>query len=103
MNVALSRAKSKLLMLGAAGTLQRIEECKRLIELTHNKGWFYCLPRGADTIYQEVLSQYKICTIGSQEISKHKTSPIEKITDRIYTHTGHPLIHEIQCEEKNRE
>lgn len=46
-NVALTRARTKLLILGSKSTLKGNELLTRFVELMDEKGWIYDLPRGA--------------------------------------------------------
>lgn len=50
-NVAITRAKCKLIILGSKSTLMNAQTTKKFLELLSSKGWLYQLPSKADTFY----------------------------------------------------
>jgi DNA replication ATP-dependent helicase Dna2 len=58
-NVALTRARSKLLVLGSASTMHGDPLLARFVELMEEKGWLYRLPKEAlhDHFFDELVSQ----------------------------------------------
>ena len=76
-NVALTRARTKLLILGSKGTLVGNELLKDLISLMEERGWCYDLPTGAceGHVWENTTTQ--ISGKGSAEAmkEKEKTSP----------------------------
>ncbi|EGW30274.1 uncharacterized protein SPAPADRAFT_63122 [Spathaspora passalidarum NRRL Y-27907] len=51
LNVALTRAKSKLIILGSRAALLNTETTKTFMDFLDSKGWYYTLPPGAQTTY----------------------------------------------------
>ncbi|KAI5962951.1 dna2 [Candida pseudojiufengensis] len=51
LNVAVTRAKSKLIILGSKSTLTSADITNTFIEFLESKNWLYSLPRNADDIY----------------------------------------------------
>lgn len=51
LNVAVTRAKSKLVILGSRSTLSTNDTTKTFIDFLDLKGWYYTLPANADMIY----------------------------------------------------
>ncbi|KAI3407091.2 dna2 [Candida oxycetoniae] len=51
LNVAVTRAKSKLIILGSRSTLSETDTTRTFIDFLDSKGWYYLLPVGADNIY----------------------------------------------------
>lgn len=79
-NVAVTRARSKLVVLGSLGTLQNAESIRDFIGLVKRKGWVYDLDDSATEIYnferppketQDSLSKTDFPKIGSKVIGRH--------------------------------
>lgn len=51
-NVALTRSKSKLIILGSKSTMNNADTIKTFLRLIEKKGWLYDLPQGANKIYE---------------------------------------------------
>lgn len=51
LNVAITRAKSKLIILGSRSTLSATETTKTFIEFLEEKNWYYSLPKNAHMVY----------------------------------------------------
>ncbi|KAG5419660.1 dna2 [Candida metapsilosis] len=51
LNVAVTRAKSKLVILGSRSTLSTNDTTKTFIDFLESKGWYHLLPVDADKIY----------------------------------------------------
>ncbi|RLV89168.1 DNA replication ATP-dependent helicase/nuclease DNA2 [Spathaspora sp. JA1] len=51
LNVAFTRAKSKLIILGSRSTLSSMETTKTFIDFLDSKKWYYKLPSNADMVY----------------------------------------------------
>ncbi|KAI5968532.1 dna2 [Candida margitis] len=66
LNVAVTRAKSKLIILGSRSTLSTNDTTKTFIDFLESKGWYYSLPADADIIYNLPQSA--------------KNSPVKKTT-----------------------
>lgn len=57
LNVAITRAKSKLIILGSRSTLSTAgETTKTFIDFLENRGWYYVLPENADKVYDIPLN-----------------------------------------------
>lgn len=54
-NVAMTRAKSKLVILGSRRLMSTIPQFEGFMKLFESRGWFYQLPAGADTMYRNFL------------------------------------------------
>ncbi|KAI0461345.1 hypothetical protein LJB42_001013 [Komagataella kurtzmanii] len=65
-NVAITRAKSKLLILGSRKTLEQLETLKAFLSLLKSRGWIYRLPLGADSVYKGLKQD------------NHKTEPARR-------------------------
>lgn len=55
LNVALSRAKRKLVLIGSLRTLSGCAILSSLARILETRGWVYSLPRGANRMYPEGL------------------------------------------------
>lgn len=53
-NVAITRAKSKLIIVGSKRTLQNLKTINAFMNILDTRGWFYDLPSKADTLYSFV-------------------------------------------------
>ncbi|RCK58176.1 DNA replication ATP-dependent helicase/nuclease DNA2 [Candida viswanathii] len=51
LNVAITRAKSKLIILGSRSTLSSTDTTKTFIDFLENKHWYYEFPEGAEMMY----------------------------------------------------
>lgn len=90
-NVAVTRSKSKLILLGSKSTLSNGATLKLFIDLLEEKGWVYDLPNGADKVYDFLDNQ-------SQRPSRHRPSPSKPIgafrkDSKIIQ--SHPIIRDI--------
>ena len=52
-NVAISRAKHKLILVGSASTLSHGDICRALLDIMRRRQWIYRLPHGAPDMYNE--------------------------------------------------
>jgi len=52
-NVAISRAKRKLILVGSASTLRHSDICRELLNIINRRQWMYPLPPGAPDMYNE--------------------------------------------------
>jgi DNA replication ATP-dependent helicase Dna2 len=50
-NVAITRAKSKLILVGSKSTLQSLKTIDAFMNILASRGWFYNLPAKADLLY----------------------------------------------------
>lgn len=50
-NVAITRAKSKLIIIGSKKTLKNLKTIDAFMKILDSRGWFYDLPLGADKYY----------------------------------------------------
>lgn len=50
-NVAITRAKSKLIIVGSKSTLQSLKTIDAFMNILASRGWFYNLPKNADLVY----------------------------------------------------
>ncbi|KAG7662477.1 dna2 [[Candida] subhashii] len=55
LNVAITRAKSKLIILGSRSTLSSADTTSTFIDFLENRGWYYLLPNNADLIYNDLI------------------------------------------------
>lgn len=76
-NVALTRARTKLLILGSKGTLVGNELLKGLVTLMEGRGWCYNLPAGAceGHVWEEMATQFSGKGSADLQGSKEKVSP----------------------------
>ena len=56
-NVALTRAQKKLVVVGSRTTLQKVDVLKRFFDLCQERGWIIALPHGAETMHEPVPVQ----------------------------------------------
>lgn len=75
-NVAFTRARSKLLVLGSRGTLVGNELLGRFVGLMEERGWRYDLPAGAAEVHVFEEGGTQVTGVGSGEVEKLK---IEKV------------------------
>ncbi|KAL8748361.1 MAG: hypothetical protein Q9184_007361 [Pyrenodesmia sp. 2 TL-2023] len=71
-NVALTRARTKLLILGSKSTLKGNGLLERFVELMHDRGWIYDLPRGAmeGHVFDDGATQSLTARFSSHEVIK---------------------------------
>lgn len=88
-NVAVTRARSKLVVVGSKSTLAEAESIKDFISLSEKKGWIYDLPSSAYHVYQFPKSDSKQF---SQELQREPRKFGEKIVSK------HPVVKDILSE-----
>lgn len=80
MNVALTRARSKLLIFGSLSTLSNTETIKEFISLFKRKTWIYHLPSNARRVYdfeastrvlKDIDVTKKVKKVGSKTLERH--------------------------------
>jgi DNA replication ATP-dependent helicase Dna2 len=74
-NVALTRARSKLVVLGSGKTLQNNELLAKFLGLVDEKGWSVDLPKDADVCHLFNFSSQ----VASEIISTGKSTPAKKV------------------------
>ncbi|USW46949.1 Putative PD-(D/E)XK endonuclease-like domain superfamily, DNA replication factor Dna2 [Septoria linicola] len=80
-NVALTRARSKLVVLGSRRTLKNTELLDKMMNMMDNKGWTMDLPQTADDAHAFDFSTQVAATIVEQE--EQQRSPKKKIKARV--------------------
>lgn len=81
LNVAVTRAKSKLVILGSRSTLSTNDTTKTFIDFLELKGWYYSLPKDADMIYDLPQSA--------------NSSPIQKRLQKARVSKSNPVLRNI--------
>ncbi|KAL8929886.1 MAG: hypothetical protein Q9208_001030 [Pyrenodesmia sp. 3 TL-2023] len=78
-NVALTRARTKLLILGSKSTLKGNGLLERFVELMDGRGWIYDLPRGAmeGHVFDDGTTQSLTARFSSHEVVKTEKSKAE--------------------------
>ena len=84
-NVALTRAKSKLIILGSRGTLRNNELLSKLLTLVGERGWCTELPKDADSLHTFSFSSQTPNDMVSQSTSRARkegkaSSPVKSIS-----------------------
>lgn len=91
-NVAVTRSKAKLILLGSKSTLSNGDTLKPFIDLLEEKGWIYDLPYGADKVYDFSMET----TLHSSPIkSPRKKEPRVNVSKDSKIIQSHPIIRDI--------
>lgn len=88
-NVAVTRARSKLVVVGSKSTLAEADSIRDFVSLAEKKGWIYNLPSSAYQVYQFPKADAKY---SSQEPRR----TVKKFGDKIIS--KHPVIKDIMSE-----
>lgn len=93
-NVAITRSKSKLIILGSKSTLNSMKMLEAFIGLIESRGWMLELPPHADKFYEFLLDETSTETIG-QKSKVNQLSQNSKIINK------NPIMREIIQEMTN--
>ncbi|KAG7727493.1 hypothetical protein KL933_002427 [Ogataea haglerorum] len=91
-NVAMTRAKSKLIILGSEKLMKTIPQFEGFMSLLSSHNWVYQLPRGASNVYRDIFHEFdpsqtespqkssgKTVRIGTQSRMMHKTMVVRNV------------------------
>ncbi|KAL6453984.1 DNA2 DNA replication ATP-dependent helicase/nuclease DNA2 [Candida maltosa Xu316] len=78
LNVAITRARSKLIILGSRSTLSSTDTTKTFIDFLENKGWYYMLPEDAHLMYNSP----KVPTMTQSPIKTRKNTQESVLLNR---------------------
>ncbi|CAH2351583.1 DNA replication ATP-dependent helicase/nuclease Dna2p [[Candida] railenensis] len=91
-NVAITRSKSKLIVLGSKSTLKNSETLDSFMEILESNGWMYDLEVGA-------MDVYKFSVRENQSPEKKRTSTsVTRISDKLIR--NHPVLQDIVNDNK---
>ncbi|CUM63448.1 uncharacterized protein PRCAT00001023001 [Priceomyces carsonii] len=96
-NVAITRSKSKLIILGSKSTLSSAESTRSFVEVLSEKGWVYDLPFNASQFYD-----FPSSTFSSQNSTKRNSVKIngsQIVNSKLIKE--HPIIRDIINDIKN--
>ncbi|KAJ3416935.1 Tripartite DNA replication factor [Chytridiales sp. JEL 0842] len=79
-NVALTRAQTKLIILGSKSTLQGSHLYQNLLNLVEEKGWLYRLPKDATKLHH--IEEYIVEGIGATQPGKAKQE-LSRVTAKV--------------------
>ncbi|KAH3669280.1 hypothetical protein OGAPHI_001401 [Ogataea philodendri] len=68
-NVAMTRAKSKLIILGSEKLMKTIPQFEGFMNLLENRRWVYSLPPDADAVYQDAFKEFMASQMNSMPSS----------------------------------
>ncbi|GMM38514.1 bifunctional ATP-dependent DNA helicase/ssDNA endodeoxyribonuclease [Saccharomycopsis crataegensis] len=102
-NVAITRAKSKLIILGSRKTLKNLATIEAFMNIIESRGWLYDLPSNAVQCYEFFLQEPNSCSLqkgdsnsrSPQKSFKEKTKLSKKLLD------NHLLLKNIVEESKS--
>ena len=101
-NVAMTRAKAKLIIIGSKKTIGAIVELKKFIELLDSKNWIYELPTGCLTAYKFIAKHPSILSppLGSSTNSdiKNSRNGVKQITENSKIIQKKPILKQIISE-----
>lgn len=75
-NVAITRSRSKLILLGSKSTLYNSDTLKGFIDLLNDRKWVHDLPKDANMFYQFAFQSPETQTTGSMRSSNLKSSSL---------------------------
>lgn len=75
-NVAITRAKSKLIIIGSKRTLKNLSTLDAFMKILDSRGWFYDLPPKADTFYTFKTPSTKHGDVTISPVKKMKDSRV---------------------------
>ncbi|KAG7775455.1 hypothetical protein KL930_003655 [Ogataea haglerorum] len=91
-NVAMTRAKSKLIILGSEKLMKTIPQFEGFMSLLSSHNWVYQLPRDASNVYRDIFHEFdpsqtespqkssgKTVRIGTQSRMMHKTMVVRNV------------------------
>ena len=87
-NVAFTRARSKLIILGSKSTLSSNELLKKFVDLMHESQWVYDFPENAHLSHSVISSQELLSPIKRARMEDEENNPRDKSKVRKTTKTG---------------
>ncbi|GMG44352.1 unnamed protein product [Ambrosiozyma monospora] len=73
-NVAMTRAKSKLIILGSKKLMSTVPQFEGFMKLIEKKNWIYDLPSGSDKVYESLVDTLST-TQATQKTQRSQKSP----------------------------
>lgn len=93
-NVAITRSKSKLIIIGSKSTLKTIPTLEAFMGLIESRNWMYDLEEGATDVYKFMFEEKQSPVKSKRELKVKSTTLSEKLIN------SHPLMKDIINEQK---